>query len=523
LLRQLLEEFQRDLEVLGEDVRQLRYEISGVESRIRTIEGYQRQRARVSGTLDLIGRGVHGIGGKSAIDLNGYLVQGALLRHAQVTHEMSLRITADLMRGVRGEAEFVVGDYSTYLQSASRFANVLSRTAGATDFLLWKAEARLPVALFGRYGTLSIGRFENRMTPLTLWRPDVDVYTDLARYDSGYYSMDGFKLRIDTDLVSLTLYAAQHNTVNTNLLYDLMQVSAGNDTANLFQPGNPLRQRPNRIPFGIVPARQSAGVSGVFRLGRALSVGAQYVVIDAGQDVPTALGSVDKVNVWGWQVEWSPSDRWNLAVAYAQSDLVEGMRNRLSRDNWALLSRAEYTLGRKGVVWFGYRDFRPLFAAPGYWGRIGYWHNPTDLRGFEAGARERVGDLLLEVYSGLYRGTGKANPPAGFGTEDRVSYLIFNAQWQGHARWSAGLSYERVWWNLRDLKRFNPLAGLSFPGNPRENYLTLGASYELNDRTRLRALYQFIYYDAKGVASYSLLGSGREQGGVATLQLSTSF
>lgn len=523
ILRQLLEEFGRDLEALGEDVRRLQYEISGTESQIRSIEQRWRQRARVSGTIDLIGRGSHGIGGKGAIDQNGYLVQGALLSNAQVTHELNLQLEADLGRRIRSEVELVVGNVSSYLGSASQFANVLQRTPAATDFLLWKAQVNLPVALFGRYGTLSVGRIENRMTPLTLWRPDVDVYTSMARYDSGYYSMDGLKFQFDTDLVSLMLYAAKHNRVNTNLLPDFMQVAAGNDPGNLFQPGNPLRQRPNRIPFGIVSAQQSAGASGVLRLGRALSVGAQFAVIDAGQDIPTALGTVDKVNVWGWLVEWSPSDRWNLVSAYAQSDLVHGSRNRLSGDNWAFVARAQYQLRRETQLWLGYRELRPYFAAPGYWGRIGYWVNPTDLRGVEAGARERAGRLLLEVHSGLYRGTGKATPPAGFGTDDRVSYLVFHSQWQAHTRWRVGLSYERVWWSLRDLRRFNPLARLSFPGNPRENYFTLSTSYDLNNQTQLRALYQLIFYDAKGVASYSLLGSGKEEGGVAVLQLSTSF
>lgn len=523
ILRQLLEEFARDLETLGEDVRRLQYEMSGVESQIRSLEQRWKQRARVRGTLDLIGRGSHGIGGKSAIDQNGYLVQGALLRHAHVTHELTLQIDAELARRVRAEVELVVGNFPTYLQSASRFANVFQRTAGATDFLLWKAQVDVPVGLFGRDGSLSVGRIENRMTPLTLWRPDVDVYTLLARYDSGYYSMDGLKLELDTDLVSLMLYAAKHNTVRTNLLPEWMPLSAGNDPANLFQPGNPLRQRPNRIASGIVPVGQSAGVSAVVRLGRALSVGAQFATMEAVQDLATSLGTVDRVNVWGWQAEWTPSDHWNLIALYAQSDLLDGTATRLSRDNWAFLVRAQYQLSSGDLVWVGYREFGPYFAAPGYWGRIGYWHNPTDLRGVDVGARERVGRVLFELRGGLYRGTGKATPPAGFGTEDKVSYLALLTWYQVHARCSMALSFERVWWNLRDLQRFNPFAGLSFPGNPRENYVTLSASCNLSDSTQLRAVYQLIFYNAKGVASYSLLGSGKEQGGVAVLQLSTSF
>jgi hypothetical protein len=64
------------------------------------------------------------------------------------------------------------------------------------------------------------------------------------------------------------------------------------------------------------------------------------------------------------------------------------------------------------------------------WGRIGYWHNPTDLRGIDAGYRARIGSVAVDARTGFYSGTGKAIPPAGFGTEDKVVHLVINTQWQ---------------------------------------------------------------------------------------------
>ncbi len=523
VLERLLDEFGQDLKLLGEDVRRLRNELSGTESRLRSLERQMRQRVQVSGSLDLIGRGAHGIGGKNAVDLNGYTLTGGLLNNVHVTHELSLQVGTEIAEGVRTEAELVVGNYPSYLGSASQFAVTAKRAPGATDFLLWKANVRVPVHLFGRQGALSVGRIENRMTPLTLWRPDVDVYTPLPRYDSGYYSMDGLKFQLDTDLANVMLYAARHNTVGTNLLSDFMRVSAGVDPLNLFQPGNPVRQRPNRIPYGIVHARHSAGASALLKLGREASVGAQFIVLDAGRDLPTALGAVNQANVWGWQADWAPSDRWDFALVYAQCDLLHHGDNRLNRDNWAFLARVQYRPSDRASVWLGYREFRPYFAPPGYWGRIGYWHNPTDLRGVDIGVRTRTGNLGLEARGGFYAGTGKASPPAGFGTDDRVSHVVVNALWQTRPRWQVGLTYEGVMWRLSDPLRFNPNAGLSAPGKPVENYLTLTVGYDMGRDTRLRLLYQIIDYDAKGVGSYSLLGTGKERGGVAVVQMSTAF
>lgn len=523
ILNQLLEEFGRDLQVLGEDVLRLRYELSGTDSQIRSLEQRLRQRTRVSGTVDLIGRGAHGIGGKNAVDLNGYTLTGGLLNNVQVTHELSLQVDAQVAPDVKAEAALVVGDFPTYLGSASHFAVATTRAPHATDFLLWKANVRLTVPLFGRQGDLAVGRIENRITPLTLWRPDVDIYTLLPRYDSGYYSMDGLKFQIETDLVSLLMYAARHNTVNTNLLSDFMRVSSGNDALNLFQPGSLVRQRPNRIPYGIIHARHSAGASATVRLGRAMSVGAQFVVVDGWQDVATSFGTVNQVNVWGWQAEAILSDRWELAAVYAQSDLLHHGDSRLNWDNWAFLARVQYKHGDNASFWLGYRDFRPYFAPPGYWGRIGYWHNPTDLRGGDVGVRARLGSVATEVRGGFYKGTGKATPPAGFGTNDELLHITLNAQWPVQPRWLMSMTYEGAFWNLKNPQRFNPGVGLASPGKPTEHYVTVGVRYDIGRGAFARALYQLIAYDARGVASYSLLGSDKERGGVALVQVSTAF
>jgi hypothetical protein len=85
------------------------------------------------------------------------------------------------------------------------------------------------------------------------------------------------------------------------------------------------------------------------------------------------------------------------------------------------------------------------------------------------------------------------------------------------------VAYEGVFWNLNNARRFNPSLGLSASGKPRENYATLSLSYDLREDTVLRALYQSVFYDAAGVTSYSLLGSNKEQGGIAVIQLSTTF
>jgi hypothetical protein len=103
--------------------------------------------------------------------------------------------------------------------------------------------------------------------------------------------------------------------------------------------------------------------------------------------------------VWGWQAECTPSDRVAASRPFTRkaTSCYHG-DTRLSRDNWAFSARVQYSPARHdSSLWLGYRDFRPYFAPPGYWGRIGYWHNPTDLRGIDAGYTARIGSVAVDA------------------------------------------------------------------------------------------------------------------------------
>lgn len=523
LLNQLIQELTNDLRLIGEDVQRLQEELETTRRQTESLQNLLHQRPKLRGRVDLVARGTHNIGSRSAIDLNGYTASGGLFSNGLTTHELELQIGALLPSDIRAESTVVVGNYMTYLQSASQFALGTTRLPGSTDFTLWRASLNLPVSIIGRQGTLQAGRVEVRMTPFTLWRPDVDFYVNQPRYDRGYYALDGVVFTLNTDLLSFQVHAGKHDSTGSNALADFMRISAGNDALNLFQPGNPLRQRPNRIAYGIIPIRQSSGAMGTIRLGRYLQVGAQILSLDAAQTVQTVFGLVDRVNVWGWTLLAELDELWQIAMLYAQSDLLQGNQNQLNRDNWAFVAQLKRRLTGATTVWLDYRELRPYFAAPGSWGRIGYWYNPTDLMGVQAGIETQKGRLGLELRGTFLRGTGKAFAPSGFGKDDRVDHWWLRVRWQASGRGQAYITYEGVFWNLRDSRRFAPSAGLSSPGRPREHYLTLELQHALTPDTVLRGLYQVISYDADGVASFSLLGTNREQAGVVVMQLSTTF
>jgi hypothetical protein len=72
----------------------------------------------------------------------------------------------------------------------------------------------------------------------------------------------------------------------------------------------------------------------------------------------------------------------------------------------------------------GYREIGTLYGAPGYWGRIGSWTNPTDIKGpyFNLGYRLSRG-LSLEGGAQFYNGFDEevTNGLGGLGEDDEIT------------------------------------------------------------------------------------------------------
>ena len=80
----------------------------------------------------------------------------------------------------------------------------------------------------------------------------------------------------------------------------------------------------------------------------------------------------------------------------------------------------------------GYRYIAPQFRAPGDWGRIGMWWNPSDIQGFYGSVNFQVNSKLgLGVNGGMYEGRDlTVNGGQGLSSDDEVThYGGFLYQW----------------------------------------------------------------------------------------------
>ncbi|WP_457825283.1 hypothetical protein, partial [Staphylococcus aureus] len=65
---------------------------------------------------------------------------------------------------------------------------------------------------------------------------------------------------------------------------------------------------------------------------------------------------------------------------FSQSDLYVNGSKFVSKDTYAWYAQVSKDWDKFGAK-VGYRYISPRFGAPGDWGRIGLWWNPTDIKG----------------------------------------------------------------------------------------------------------------------------------------------
>lgn len=507
-INRLATEFQDELASLGVDVESAKRDLASLRRRIEAIEEELR-RVRITGDVTFVIYGTHSIDNLTAIDLNAEPTRpGGLLGNLNVLHELGLNITGKLGETASADVSLVVGNWLPYLGSASQFIGPRP-VATNTDIVLWKAAVNAPISVFGTEVDLTIGRFENRIHPLTLWRPSVDVYTSIDRYDNGYYSMDGAKASIGFGSVQIGLFAARNSSVNSNSSGNYMSLHGGIGTTPNIAAAHPT----TGTVAGIGAFDNSAGATVEVNLGEKVSLCGEFVTAKrATVNVPPFTSNVNRLNVYGGHLKANLIDRLTITADYAQSDLLLQTTNVNNTENWALLVGLGYTFSDNLSLSAGYREVRPYFATPGYWGRIGYWHNPTDIKGVDVAVAWKLGSIAIDAKGGFYKGTNRPAPASFVGKDDEITHIIAGVGWNATDKLNLNVSYEGVLWNLKTSAN---------GAKPVENYVTLGVDYKVSDNALLKLLYQVVDYDSKGVNAW--LGGGKAKAGVAVAQFGVKF
>lgn len=573
-IQRLVDEFRDELAALGTDVRNIRRDLDALKARVSAIESRLNQ-WKMSGEGTVIARGsvfsrlrasqtpaglpVGTRGGTdldSRVDLNPN--SGSILENSKFLYDLNLGITGKPVRGVQANALFNYGNYLAWA-GANRVAPGMGAfggiTAGAPGAFGFPAPANqgnlgsdalnnasaqitpLKLNVQGMVGNLgpfkeigaTVGKFGKQYTPYTLKLVDPDSYTYTPETDNGELLMTGMDFNTHIGKVAINMYAAKHD--NATMLGLLAGKQGYGYTIGNLVGGPPMLAG---MPYTGVIWDQSAGGRVNFDLGK-LRIGGTYLEGGINRANATTFQGIStnrpagevqdakRGQVYGFDLGFDIGSRLAINAEYAASNVlgnssVTGSREGLlpSDRRHAYDAKISYGLGRLSLA-AGYKQVDPFFSAPGYWGAIGRWKNPTNIKGPNVQLGFNFGEKIgLEAQAEFYNSLVVNTTPGGPVT------LSTAGGSNGVQHFQVGVKYNLTSTNRVDLGweqgRYHPRGvGVSI-----ENYYNIGFGHSFNDNTSLKLLYQIVDYAAPSLAA-SALGSPSYKGGIAVGQVSVKF
>jgi uncharacterized coiled-coil protein SlyX len=565
-LRALVNEFQGELERLGQDVADVRRRLDALEQRVAAVEEEQR-RVKITGALDVIARGDestsgNGVGGYSTfIDANGARSGVAnskhVLQQSDVYENFALNIRGKLTDTATANVKIEFGNYLSNVGNTATAGSTLgligstfpagvnspffagfqrpfipgnSTGADSTQTHLREAYLDAPVGLGPLGGAdLQVGRVPVQFSRYMLEQVDADVYTYLYETDSGNVPMDGGKLAFKVGPVNVQGFAGKNDTIPFAQLY-------GGTEA--FNPGLQLRPTGTIIQNHAAGFTQGAGVRATVGAPQALQLSGTLEEFGLTNDI-NGLAPIDQENGQSYNKLTVYGADLNGALPFGLGGLVkkggigvdasygvslQGGLKTNTGSNYRYQENDEELSLQLGPLFVkgGYQYVGPYYSAPGYWGKLGAWTNPTNVRGgVVSGSLALTRKLTLKADGEFYRAAYGSTSGGGFidsplQSGDKVTHYKVGLGYGLSSAYAVDLGYEQVLWDLRD--NSGTLTG-GTSGKPFESYLTFGLGHSFNNNASLKLLYQIVQYSDRGTGFDPV----DHNGGVAIGQFEVKF
>ncbi len=515
-IQKLAREFQDELAALGVDVEAVKKDQAALAARVKAIED-EMARFTVHGAMDFGVVTSHYTNDHRAVDLNGNFTNPSIPRYGAVLHEIGFDVTAKLGDTANAEATIAVGNYLGYLRgTASQFYGPIVNPQA--DLAIWKLAYNTQLNVMGQDLTLSLGRVPARVSRWLYWRADNDMYFGPARYKDGYYAIDGGKLSTRLGPINLNIFGGKNNSVTT--------VNRGTEFMEVVTVSPQVM-----MGISIPSASWSGGATlATGLMDDKLNLEASYILLTLAKTPWPGGKAINRMAVYGASLQANLIDKLTLSVDYGQSDLNRNMTGVVTKNNWTLAANAGYSVDAGSTplaLSIGYRETQPFYIAPGSWGRIANWHNPTGIRGVDGSLSTRLSALTVHVKGGYYEGISTkptAKLPASFlGKQDKITHVDAALTYAVNEKATVGVEYELVQWDLK-----SPEATSKFivPGKktPQQNFITFSTAYALNEDIKLKLMYQIIDTNDKGVNLMGQPGGvSRQKGGVLAGQATVTF
>lgn len=527
--------FERELSRLGVDTEQMKKDLSGLAGRVTKLE--EMMKVAISGQIDFVltsgesqsGFMPIGVDGRGPGRVGTIPSATGYIRSATAFHEAAITLKGVNEEGPKWTGTFVFGN----MLSAPRVQNgvVVSGMGnqsgltpgagyreGASDVYIQDLNVSFDLSVLGNAASAKVGRMGYKISPLVFQRGDNTPYFSNERWDNGEYAITGGILGFKFGGVNLDLVfgrTADQMSANGVDLQPIVAGQVGHAVAGVTRPRGYTRYNEGGLPIDrMIAANVNFPLSDKGKVNLAYALLTSNTVLYGGTN-----NMMNSVHVFGADVDYKFGDL-KFEGAYAKS--VNAYNNSKKFDTQNQAYKAGLSYGKdKYNLYAKYMRIEPQFGAPGDWGRIGIWWNPTDVDGFVVGGGFKVSeDLSLNASGTFLKGLGKAvNTPSGgttgMPTNAKVSSLKAGAKWHFAPNWSLMAGVERVEWNITGL-------GVK----PLEQWYNVGVGLRLSDSAKFSLMYQYSDYDSKGVGYFNpFAGSAatRAKGGFISSQLSAKF
>jgi len=543
-LRKLVDEFKTELQSLGQDVNAIKARLDALEARVAAVEEEQR-RVKFTGALNLIAKAEDITKGNNTqfIDKNGNttLAGGTYGKHilatSDVYHDFVLGITGKVSDTATANVKLDFGNYLDALGNTATAGGVYPDTAGHVltpvggltagdqQVTVWEAYLKAPVSLGLVSGAeIEAGRFPNQWTKYTLKQVDADVYTSLYQTDSGNIPTDGAKLNFKLGPANLQAWAGQFKAVAYSQPYG----GSANTAVAQTRPGGLI------TPNHITSLTQGAGVRATFGAPEGAVLGLTVEQFGVGSTAaaidPNTTRTFDRLSVYGADFNGALPlfSKTGITLDAAWTESAQGFdydfngAGGAGKNSWryqSLDTQLGYNFGALSVKG-GYQYVGPDFSAPGYWGKVGAWSNPTNVEGGVASAKYTFTPRLslnadYEGYKAAYgRNQDGSLVSSPLQQGDKLNRYQVGLDYGLSSSYAADLGYEEVDWDLK-----NNNGTLTGSGKPKEQYITIGLGHTFNQNASFKLLYQIVKYKDNGTG----FGGGDNDGNVAVGQFQLKF
>lgn len=433
-LRRLVNEFRDELATLGVDVDEMRADLDALAQRLSALEE-QVGKLTVSGVATYIARAEKPKDpANPPIDLNGV----ALNPNEKFLQALFAGYDVDLNLGLK------VNDNTKVAVAVwgRDWNNPQKMVRGADTSDIYKIYLTTAVA---KNAQLTVGKFPFQLTPYTLKLVDPDVYTYIPKFDEGNYIVSGGKLDLDVKPAKISLFAAANTGVPD------LRIDVGGPTVDQFAGARIV------LP-DLVKMVPEIGLT-YYRAG----------LTNPGWVNPYA-------EVYGANIVLKPIEKLTITGEWAQfkADDDTGAA-KIDKDNNAYDAALTYPVLAGLDLKAGYKQIEQNFFAPGYWGRILFQKNPSDIKGpYGAISYQALKNLVLTVEGGYYQ------PVSTGSTIDTITHLVGDVKYTLTSKLGLKVGYEYA--EVKDT------AG----AKDKYGYLGVGVAYDLGKDTALSLLYQNI-------------------------------